>query len=106
MDRELKTRNSAAMTDLPPTQLTVLFADICRSTVQFDRLGDQEALNLVMQALAMVTRAVSQQDGTAIGAIGDEVMCTLARFTLAGHSTCRNFAASSPAATAGEPTLN
>ena len=64
------------MTETPQTELTVLFADICRSTVLFDRLGDQDALNLIMQALELAAQIVRENDGTVIGTIGDEVMCT------------------------------
>lgn len=66
------------MTDSPPTELTVLFADICRSMVLFDRLGDQEALNLVMKALELSAEIVTRHNGMVIGTIGDEVMCTFA----------------------------
>jgi class 3 adenylate cyclase len=64
------------MKDIPPTELTVLFADICRSTVLFDKLGDQDALNLIMKALELAGEIVTQQHGTIIGTIGDEIMCT------------------------------
>lgn len=64
------------MKDSPPTELTVLFADICRSTVLFNRLGDQEALNLIMKALELAGDIVTGQNGTIIGTIGDEIMCT------------------------------
>jgi len=64
------------MAEAPQTELTVLFADICRSTDLFDRLGDQDALNLVMKALEMATGIATAQQGTVIGTIGDEVMCT------------------------------
>ena len=64
------------MTDSLPTELTVLFADICRSTVLFDKLGDQDALKLVMKALELAQKIVSEHEGTVIGTIGDEVMCT------------------------------
>lgn len=64
------------MTDHQPTELTVLFADICGSTVLFDRLGDQDAINLIMKALELAKQIVSQHDGKVIGTIGDEVMCT------------------------------
>jgi class 3 adenylate cyclase len=64
------------MTDTSPTELTVLFADICRSTVLFDRLGDQDALNLIMSALDLAGQIVTGQHGTIIGTIGDEIMCT------------------------------
>jgi len=64
------------MTENHPSELTVLFADICRSMVLFDRLGDQEALNLVMKALDLAAQIATRNDGTVIGTIGDEVMCT------------------------------
>jgi class 3 adenylate cyclase len=64
------------MTDIPPTESTVLFADICRSTVLFSKLGDQEALNLIMKALELAGQIVTEQNGTIIGTIGDEIMCT------------------------------
>ena len=64
------------MTDSTTTELTVLFADICRSTVLFDKLGDQDALKLIMKALELVQQIVSEHEGTVIGTIGDEVMCT------------------------------
>jgi class 3 adenylate cyclase len=64
------------MTDTSPSQLTVLFADICRSTVLFEKLGDQEALSLIMKALELAGQIVTRQNGTIIGTIGDEIMCT------------------------------
>jgi adenylate cyclase len=64
------------MTDTPPTELTVLFADICRSTVLFNRLGDQDALKLIMKTLELAGEIVTRQHGTIIGTIGDEIMCT------------------------------
>ena len=64
------------MTDTSPTELTVLFADICRSTVLFERLGDQDALKLIMNALDLAGQIVTRQHGTIIGTIGDEIMCT------------------------------
>ena len=64
------------MTEKPPTELTVLFADICRSTVLFNRLGDQEALSLIMKALDLAGEIITGQNGTIIGTIGDEIMCT------------------------------
>jgi len=44
--------------------------------VLFDRLGDREALNLVMKALDLAAQTATRNDGTVIGTIGDEVMCT------------------------------
>lgn len=67
------------MTDNPPSELTVLFADICRSTVLFERLGDQDALALILKALELAGNMVTEQHGTIIGTIGDEIMCTFTR---------------------------
>jgi len=64
------------MTEQPPTELTILFADICRSTVLFNELGDQAALDLVMQAMQLAGNIAGQNKGTVIGTIGDEIMCT------------------------------
>jgi class 3 adenylate cyclase len=64
------------MIEKSPTELTVLFADICRSTVLFDTLGDHAALNLVMNAMQLAGQIAEQNHGTVIGTIGDEVMCT------------------------------
>ena len=64
------------MTEQPPTKLTILFADICRSTVLFNKLGDQAALDLVMQAMHLAGDIAVQNKGTVVGTIGDEVMCT------------------------------
>jgi adenylate cyclase len=72
----LEKAENASMTDSTTTELTVLFADICRSTVLFDKLGDQDALKLIMKALELVQQIVSEHEGTVIGTIGDEVMCT------------------------------
>jgi len=57
-------------------KLTVLFADICRSTVLFEQLGDQTAVDLIMQAMQLAEDIANQNKGTAIGTIGDEIMCT------------------------------
>lgn len=64
------------MTDNASTDLTILFADICRSTVLFEELGDEQALELVMQAIDLASAIVEQNNGNIIGTIGDEVMCT------------------------------
>lgn len=56
--------------------LTVLFADICRSTDLFDKLGDQLALDLIMEALQLVRNIATENHGNVISATGDEVMCT------------------------------
>jgi len=64
------------MTEKSSKELTILFADICRSTVLFNELGDQAALDLVMQAIQLAGDIAIQNKGNVIGTIGDEVMCT------------------------------
>ena len=48
------------MTENSSNELTILFSDICRSTVLFDELGDEMALKVVMQAIEL-TSAVAEQ---------------------------------------------
>lgn len=55
---------------------TILFADICRSTVLYEQLGNQAALDLVMQAMQIAGDVAGQNKGIVIGTIGDEIMCT------------------------------
>ncbi len=64
------------MTENSPTTLTVLFADLCRSTDLFDQLGDQTAVDLVMQSMRLAEDIARENRGTVIGTIGDEIMCT------------------------------
>ena len=64
------------MTENSPKNLTILFADICHSTVLFDQLGDQTAVDLVMQVMQLAGDIASLNDGIIIGTIGDEIMCT------------------------------
>jgi len=64
------------MTEKLSKELTILFADICRSTVLFNELGDRAALDLVMQAIQLAGDIAIQNKGNVIGTIGDEVMCT------------------------------
>ena len=64
------------MTEEPKSDLTKLFADICRSTFLFDTIGDQAALELVMDTLKLARSSVEHNNGNTIGTIGDELMCT------------------------------
>lgn len=63
------------MKEQTTTESTILFADICRSTVLFDQLGDQPALDLVIETLRLCGEIATQNHGRVIGTIGDEVMC-------------------------------
>jgi class 3 adenylate cyclase len=57
---------------------TVLFADICGSTVLFERYGDLHARQIESQVLDLLTAKTSDFAGTVIKTIGDEIM---SRFT-------------------------
>ena len=58
--------------------LTILFADVCRSTELFEQLGDVRARTIIGEALDAVARIVEQRGGTVIKSLGDELMCTFA----------------------------
>ncbi|MDX2418747.1 MAG: adenylate/guanylate cyclase domain-containing protein [Xanthomonadales bacterium] len=58
------------------TWSTILFADICRSTVLFDQLGDHAALELITSVLQLAARIAAKHSGKVIGNIGDEILCT------------------------------
>jgi len=64
------------MTEQTSQELTILFADVCRSTVLFEKIGDEAALNLIMTALNLAGNITGNNQGTVIGTIGDEVLCT------------------------------
>ncbi len=64
------------MPERSANEISVLFADICRSTDLFDKLGDQVALDLIMETLQQVSDIATQNNGNVISAVGDEVMCT------------------------------
>ncbi len=71
------------MTETKTTKLTVMFADICRSTFLFTQLGDQKALQLVTEVLDLANQIARAHGGTVIGTIGDEILTT---FTVPQHA--------------------
>ncbi len=54
----------------------VLFADISGSTALYEELGDEQALQLVTETLAILSREMAAHGGTLVKTMGDEVMCT------------------------------
>ena len=52
----------------------ILFADIVGSTQLYERLGDQIAVTVVQDTLAIVAQAVVAHQGRVVKTIGDEVM--------------------------------
>jgi len=57
-----------------PQLITILFADICKSSQIYQVLGDQEAQQVIGRLLAQLTDITDQYDGKVIKSIGDAVM--------------------------------
>ncbi|MBW1895150.1 MAG: adenylate/guanylate cyclase domain-containing protein [Deltaproteobacteria bacterium] len=58
------------------TSLTIMFADIARSTRFYETLGDISAQRLMSTCLSRLSDVACQHQGSVIKTIGDEVMCT------------------------------
>ncbi len=56
--------------------VTILFADISRSTALYEALGDIKARQLIYTCLKIMTDVTEKHDGAVIKTIGDEIMCT------------------------------
>ena len=56
--------------------LTIMFADIARSTRFYETLGDISAQSLMAKCLSRLSDVACQHQGSVIKTIGDEVMCT------------------------------
>jgi adenylate cyclase len=66
-----------------PEALAVLFADISRSTLLYEALGDLAAQEGVANCLRLLAEIAAAHRGTLIKTIGDAVMCTFPRADLA-----------------------
>jgi len=62
---------------MPPTEMSVLFADISGSTKLYDTLGDTQAKTLIDECIGIMRNIVARYHGRVIKTIGDEVMCVL-----------------------------
>ena len=56
--------------------LTVLFVDISGSTQLYETLGDTQARDMTGHCTSFLMQAITDNDGTVIKTIGDEVMST------------------------------
>lgn len=65
-------------TEAPAGSLAILFADITGSTVLYETLGDAQALRLVTDCLATLTKSVHKFGGKIVKTVGDEIMCSFA----------------------------
>lgn len=63
------------MPDSTHISTTVMFADICRSTYLFDRLGDDKAAALVSDMLRQAAAHVKTCNGEVLRTKGDDVLC-------------------------------
>jgi class 3 adenylate cyclase len=66
----------------------VLFADISGSTALYEDLGDERALQLVTQTLAILTEEMAVHHGTLVKTMGDEIMCTFPDVITAFNAAC------------------
>jgi len=63
---------------MPPktSNLAIMFADVSGSTKLFETLGDEIARNKISKCLDTLTSITTENHGTLIKTIGDEIMCT------------------------------
>jgi class 3 adenylate cyclase len=61
----------------PTALLAVLFADVVGSTRLYDTFGDEQAKQMIDEALGALRGVVQQYGGRVIKTIGDEIMCVL-----------------------------
>ncbi len=57
--------------------MTILFADVCRSTQLFEQHGDVKAREIIATTLSALTQVTHKHGGRVIKTIGDEIMATL-----------------------------
>lgn len=68
-------------------KLAILFADISDSTALYDRLGDEQARQIVATCLAAMSDRAAAHNGTLVKTIGDEIMCTFTSAEDALHAS-------------------
>jgi class 3 adenylate cyclase len=72
-----------------PIQCVVLFADIAESTRLYDRLGDQQAQEVVSRCLATMAQIVGHHGGRVVKTVGDEIMCRFPSPDAAVQAACQ-----------------
>ncbi len=68
--------------------LTILFADVCRSTQLFEQHGDVKAREIISNCLSALTQVTRKHGGEVVKTIGDEIMCTLPTATAGVLAGC------------------
>ena len=67
----------------------IMFVDVEGSTKLYERLGDQQAQQLIERCLNIVSDIVRQSEGSIVKFIGDEVMCRFADEDSAVEAACK-----------------
>ena len=68
--------------------MTILFADVCRSTQLFEQHGDVKAREIIATTLSALTQVTHKHGGRVIKTIGDEIMATLPTGTAGVLAAC------------------
>jgi adenylate cyclase len=66
------------MSEATSINTTVMFADICDSTLLFSKLGDEKAYSLIAQALNLAGGLIKNHNGMVLRTKGDDVLCIFA----------------------------
>jgi adenylate cyclase len=70
--------NSGSTEKSAGAHAAVLFGDVSGSTALYRKVGNEQAHQLVEQALVLMRAATTRQQGRVVKTIGDEVMCRFA----------------------------
>ena len=71
-----------------PVDRVILFADIAGSTSLYEKLGNREAHECVVESLDAITRYVEKNQGTVVDYIGDEAMASFKSSADAFNCAC------------------
>jgi class 3 adenylate cyclase len=66
----------------------ILFADVCKSTVLHEQLGDRAAQLVINRLLTLASKAVRSHGGHVVKTIGDEILAVLPNADAAAHAAC------------------
>jgi class 3 adenylate cyclase len=69
--------------------MAILFADICRSTQLYERLGDEAAMGVVARTLKLLKETAEKAEGRTIRFIGDEILAVFPSALAAGQAAGR-----------------
>jgi len=90
----------------PSQNAAILFADISGSTALYDKLGNEQALQLITRTIEILTREMTARRGTLIKTIGDEIMCAFPDAISAVEAACAMQAAVKKERPGGEQAIH